>query len=157
MVKPQAKNILSLIEAEHRKVEKLFAEVEKANPYQLYECFNEIYKTLTLHARCEELVFYPAMLQYRETEKYVNEAEAEHEEAKILLEEIKSLKPSEPEFKAKINQLKNAVQHHVQEEETEIFNAISDCMSYEQLSDMGKEFQKTKARLTEEVTAAMTK
>ena len=156
MAKSQTQNILSLIEAEHRQVEKLFAEAEKADTEQLYGCFNEIYKALTLHARTEEIVFYPAMREYEETEQYIEEAEAEHEEAKILLEEIKSLKPSDSEFKTKIKQLKKAVQHHVEEEENEIFPAISECMSDTQLSDLGKEFQTTKAKLEKEVVAAMT-
>lgn len=156
MAKSQTQNILSLIEAEHRQVEKLFAEVEKADSNELYECFNEIYKALTLHARSEELVFYPAMREYEETAQYIEEAEAEHEEAKILLEEIKSLKPTDSEFKTKIKSLKKAVQHHVQEEESEIFKAISECMSDKQLSALGQEFQKTKAKLEEEVKAAMT-
>lgn len=156
MAKSQTKNILSLIEAEHRQVEKLFAEAEKADSNELYECFNEIYKALTLHARSEELVFYPAMREYEETEKYIEEAEAEHEEAKILLEEIKSLKPTDSEFKTKIKSLKKAVQHHVEEEEKEIFKAISECMTDKQLSDLGQEFQKTKTKLEEEVKTAMT-
>ncbi|BAY06967.1 hemerythrin domain-containing protein [Calothrix sp. NIES-2098] len=155
MAKSQTQNILSLIEAEHRQVEKLFAEAEKADSNQLYDCFNQIYKALTLHARTEELVFYPAMREYEETEQYIEEAEAEHEEAKILLEEIKALKPTDSEFKTKIKELKKAVQHHVGEEEEEIFPAISDCMSDRQLSELGQEFEKTKAQLEEEVKAAM--
>lgn len=156
MAKSQIQNILSLIEAEHRQVEKLFAEVENANSNELYECFNEIYIALTLHARSEELVFYPAMREYEATAQYIEEAEAEHEEAKILLEEIKSLKPTDSDFKTKIKSLKKAVQHHVEEEESEIFKAISECMSDKQLSTLGQEFQKTKAKLQEEVKAAMT-
>jgi hemerythrin superfamily protein len=156
MPKSKTQNILSLIEAEHRQVEKLFAEAEKADANELYECFNQIYKALTLHARTEELVFYPAMREYEETEQYIEEAEAEHEEAKILLEEIKSLKPTDSEFKTKIKSLKKAVQHHVEEEENEIFEAISECMSDRQLNDLGQEFQKTKAKLEEEVKTAMT-
>ncbi|OUL21084.1 hemerythrin domain-containing protein [Nostoc sp. 106C] len=156
MAKSQTQNILSLIETEHRQVEKLFAEAEKANTNQLYECFNEIYKALTLHTRSEELVFYPAMQEYEETKQYIEEAEAEHEEAKILLEEIKSLKPTDSEFKTKIQELKKAVKHHVEEEESQIFKAISDCMSEQQLAELGKEFLTTKGKLEEEVKTAMT-
>ncbi len=156
MAKSQTQNILSLIETEHRQVEKLFAEAEKADFNELYECFNEIYKALTLHTRSEELVFYPAMQEYEATAQYIEEAEAEHEEAKIILEEIKSLKPTDSEFKTKIKSLKKAVQHHVEEEESEIFKAVSECMSDKQLSALGEEFQKTKAELEEEVKTAMT-
>ncbi|WP_199316010.1 hypothetical protein [Tolypothrix sp. FACHB-123] len=48
------------------------------------------------------------------------------------------------------------MQHHVQEEESEIFPAISECMSDTELKDLGKEFQTTKAKLEAEVVAAMT-
>lgn len=86
---------------------------------------------------------------------YIEEAESEHEEAKILLEEMKLLNPSDTEFKTKIKQLKKAVQHHVEEKESGIFSALSDCMSDTQLNDLGKEFQTAKAKLESEVVAAM--
>ncbi|WP_026733339.1 hemerythrin domain-containing protein [Fischerella sp. PCC 9605] len=156
MAKATSKDILSLIEAEHRQVEQLFAEAEKADNKKLYECFNQIFKALTLHARTEELVFYPAMQEYEETKKYIEEAEKEHEEAKVILEEIKELKPGESEFQKKINELQKAVQHHVREEENKIFNAVRKCMNDEQLTNLGREFQETKAKLEPAVKAAMT-
>ncbi|MBW4561117.1 MAG: hemerythrin domain-containing protein [Mojavia pulchra JT2-VF2] len=156
MTKIQTPNIITLLEKEHRQVEKLFAEAEKANFNQLYECFNEIYRALTLHTRTEELVFYPAMREYPRTAKYIEEAEQEHEEAKIILEEIKSLKPNDSEFKKKITELKKAVKHHVEEEENEIFKSISEYMSEQKLIELGREFRKTKAQLEDEVQAAMT-
>jgi hemerythrin superfamily protein len=75
MAKTKATDILSLIEAEHRQVKKLFAEAEKAKGAKLLEQFNQIYIALNLHARTEELVFYPAMREHEETEQYIEEAE----------------------------------------------------------------------------------
>ncbi|MEH2177480.1 hemerythrin domain-containing protein [Nostoc sp.] len=75
MAKTKATDILSLIEAEHRQVEKLFAEAEKAKCAKLVEQFNQIYIEVIFHARTEELVFYPALREYEETEQYVEEAE----------------------------------------------------------------------------------
>ncbi|MCX7596304.1 MAG: hemerythrin domain-containing protein [Fischerella sp.] len=155
MAKSTSKDILSLIEADHRHFEQLFADAEKADNKKLYECFNQIFQALTLHARTEELVFYSAMQEYEETKKYVEKAEKEHEEAKVILEEIKELKPGELEFQTKINELKKAVQHHVKEEENQIFNAIRKCMNDEQLTNLGRNFQETKAKLEPAVQAAM--
>ncbi|MDZ8096164.1 MAG: hemerythrin domain-containing protein [Nostoc sp. DedQUE05] len=157
MAKTKAKStdILSLIEAEHRQVEKLFAEAEKAKGAKLVEQFNQIYIELILHARTEELVFYPALREYEETEKYVEEAEEEHEEISVILEEIKSLKPNNPEFREKISELKETLEHHVKEEENEIFHAVRECMSDRELTELGQEFQEIKAKLTSNVEAAL--
>ncbi|MDZ8089828.1 MAG: hemerythrin domain-containing protein [Nostoc sp. DedQUE12b] len=155
MAKTKATDILSLIEAEHRQVEKLFAEAEKAKGAKLVEQFNQIYIELILHARTEELVFYPALREYEETEQYVEEAEEEHEEVSVILEEIKGLKTTKPEFKEKMSELKEILEHHVEEEESEIFNAVRECMSDQELTELGQEFQETKAKLVSNVEAAL--
>ncbi|MDZ8227339.1 MULTISPECIES: hemerythrin domain-containing protein [unclassified Nostoc] len=155
MAKTKANDILSLIEAEHRQVEKLFAGAEKAKGAKLVEQFNQIYIALNLHARTEEIVFYPALRDYEQTEQYVEEAEEEHEEVSVILEEIKALKPTDPEFKEKMSELKEAVEHHVEEEESEIFSAVRECMSAEELTELGQEFQETKAKLMPDIEAAL--
>jgi hemerythrin superfamily protein len=153
--KPKATNILELIEAEHRQVEKLIAEAEKAKGAKLVEQFNQIYIAVILHARTEELVFYPALREYEETEQYVEEAEEEHEEVSVILEEIKALKHTDPEFKEKMTELKETLEHHVEEEESEIFNAVRECMSAQELTELGQEFQETKDKLVSNVEAAL--
>ncbi|MFN6487608.1 MULTISPECIES: hemerythrin domain-containing protein [unclassified Nostoc] len=155
MAKAKATDIISLIEAEHRQVETLFAEAEKTKSAKLVEQFNKIYIELILHAKTEELVFYPALREYEETEQYVKEAEEEHEEILVILEEIKGLKPTKPEFKEKMSELKETLEHHVKEEENEIFNAVRECMSDKELTELGQEFQETKAKLTSNVEAAL--
>ncbi|MEH2353884.1 hemerythrin domain-containing protein [Nostoc sp.] len=156
MAQTQAKSadILSFIETEHRQVEKLFAEAEKVKGAKLVEQFNQIYIELILHAKTEELVFYPALRKYEETEQYVEEAEEEHEEVSVILEEIKALKPTQPEFKEKMSELKETLEHHL-EEESEIFNAVRECMSAQELTELGQEFQETKAKLVSNVEAAL--
>jgi len=152
----KAKDILALIEADHRKVEELFQELEKAkSSKKTYEFLTQIYTELNLHAKAEELVFYPAMREYDETSKFIEEAEEEHAEAETLLEQIKAISPDDDQFEKKIEQLKKAVQHHVEEEESEIFEAVRDCMDDDQLKSLGKEFQEAKTKLEEEVVAAI--
>ncbi|MEH2127332.1 hemerythrin domain-containing protein [Nostoc sp.] len=156
MAKTKAKStdILSLIAAEHHQVEKLFAEAEKAKGAKLVEQFNQIYIELILHARTEELVLYPALREYEETEQYVEKAEEEHEEVSVILEEIKALKPTQAEFQEKMSELKEILENHV-EEESEIFNAVRECMSDRELTGLGQEFQETKAKLVSNVEAAL--
>lgn len=156
MTTARTQDILSLIEAEHRQVEQLFTKIETAENTKLYDYFNQIYKALNLHTRAEEFVFYPVMQEYEETRKYIQEAQEEHEQAKALLEELKVLKPAESEFKTKMSELKKAVQHHVQKEESEIFSAVRQCMNQKQLTQLGQEFQEAKPKIEEDVEVAMT-
>lgn len=152
----KAKDILVLIEADHREVEKLFAEIENAKgAKKAQEIFNQIYKELNLHTKAEELVLYPAMQEYEETQEYIEEAEQEHNSAKILLEEMKALSPNDSEFKDKMQQLKEAVMHHVEEEEEEVFEAVRDCMDDKELQELGQEFQDAKARLEPDIKVIM--
>lgn len=149
-------DILALIEADHRNVEQLFAEFENTKGSRKpLEIFNQIYKELTLHARAEELVFYPAMQEYNETKPYIEEAEKEHNSAKILLERMKAFNPADSEFQTKMKHLKETILHHVREEESEIFDAVRKCIQDQKLQELGQEFQDAKARLEPDVEVAL--
>jgi hemerythrin superfamily protein len=149
-------SILTLIESDHEAVEQLFEDIEEAEkPKEIQSYFEEIYKELTLHAHAEEIVFYPAMMEYEETREYVEEAEAEHNSAKILLEQMKQLGASHPEFATKMTHLKETILHHVEEEENELFEAVEKCMDKEKLSQLGMEFQQAKANYKPSLEAAM--
>ncbi len=156
MTPAKTMNILSLIESEHRQIEQLFTKLETAQNNELYTCFNKLYKAFNLHTRAEELVFYRAMQEYEGTQKYVRESEEEHTKAKMLLEEIQEFKPTDPEFKSKMNQLKKAIQQHVQKEESQIFNALRKYMNQQQLAKLGQDFQRIKTKLEKEIDRAMT-
>lgn len=151
----KTKNILALIEADHRKVEELFAELEGTKDAKKgQKIFAQIYKELNLHSKAEELVFYPAMQEYDETQEYIEEAEEEHTSVKILLEEMMALKPNDAEFQTKMQQLKEAVTHHVEEEESEIFEVVRECMDDEELEELAQEFTEAKTRLESDVQIA---
>ncbi len=155
MAKKKSQDILELILADHREVENLFSKIEKAkNPEQFYSFFTQIYKELNLHSRAEELVFYPALREFEDTDDIIEEAEAEHEEAAAMLEEMKALSPDSEEFPDRIAELKEAVMHHLQEEESEVFEIIRDYMDEEELSALGQEFQQAKTKLEAEINEA---
>ncbi|HEY9598147.1 MAG TPA: hemerythrin domain-containing protein, partial [Cyanophyceae cyanobacterium] len=103
--------IFELIKGDHRKVESLFAEMENTkSAKKLDQSFKQLCQELTIHAQVEELTFYPTMRDNKKTEKLVDEAEEEHVEVKVLLEQLKSLDSSSSEFKDKMSQLKQAVE-----------------------------------------------
>jgi hemerythrin superfamily protein len=148
-------DIFELIKADHRKVEELFSQIEKTNSSkQLDQYFKQLYKELNIHAQVEELTFYPSMRNYEDTEELVDEAEEEHTEVKVMLEQMKSMDSTSAEFKQKIIQLKDAVGHHVQEEENEIFPKVRQSMSDEELKQLVTEFQEVKKTLQAQMSAA---
>ncbi|HEY9748323.1 MAG TPA: hemerythrin domain-containing protein [Allocoleopsis sp.] len=158
MAKSKNSDLLALITTDHREVEQLFAKLEKtSSTEQLYESFNQLYKEINLHARAEELVFYPALREYEDTDEMIEEAEAEHEESAALLEEIKALSPESDEFQDKISELKAAFMHHVQEEESEVFETVRDCMDEQQLKQLGQEFQQAKTKLEADIVEAVSR
>ena len=148
-------DIFELIKADHRKVEEIFSEIENTNrSKQLDKYFNQLYKDLNIHAQVEELTFYPTMRNHKATEKFLEEAEEEHTEVKVMLEQMKSMDSTSAEFPEKIKQLKKAVQHHVQEEENEIFPQVRKSMKDEELKQVATEFQEVKIKLQDEMSFA---
>jgi hemerythrin superfamily protein len=148
-------DIFELIAQEHRKVEKLFSQIESTkDAKKRSRLFEQIYQELNLHARVEELTFYPSMRDHEDIEDLVDEAEEEHNEVKILLEELKALSPTSHEFTEKISELQEAVEHHVEEEEEEIFPQLRDVMSDEELEELAQEFQETKSKLQKDMAGA---
>jgi hypothetical protein len=81
----------------------------------------QICAELTLHAEVEEQIFYPATREAIDDDDMLNEAEVEHASAKDLIAQIESGDPSDPLWDAKVSVLGEYVDHHVQEEEEEMF------------------------------------
>ncbi|MBW4547776.1 MAG: hemerythrin domain-containing protein [Symplocastrum torsivum CPER-KK1] len=146
-------SIRDLIRMDHAKVNTLFVEVQGTNdPQKLQEYFGQIYKDLTAHSEAEEQIVYPAVRSYYADTQELYDEQAE---MKQMLEEIKSMNPSNiDDFKAKVQQLMSAVLKHVQEEENDMFPKIRDNFSDEQQKQMATQFKEAKSRLQQEMAAS---
>ncbi len=114
------------LEEDHRRVRTLLEEYGKCGDQAYAEkagLFEEIEKELTLHARIEEAVFYPAIegIDDEDAGRLVDEAHEEHEIVRTLLGELSGLTPRDPAFDAKVKVLGEQVEHHASEEEKRIF------------------------------------
>lgn len=148
-------DVLDLIKADHRQVETLFSEIESTDePHKLYECFNQLYNALNVHVEVKEQIFYPAIRNCQDTEELVDEAQQEHSKAKQMLEDLEYLSPTSVEFKQKIGELKQAIQHHVQEQENEVFSKVRECMSQKEREQLGSKFEALKRKLRSEISVA---
>ncbi len=108
---------VALLKNDHREVEKLFAEYEKAtNRSRKQSIIEQVAQMLKIHSELEEKIFYPAVRQEAEADAKLDEAQVEHDTVKILINELES--GAQSEFRdAKFKVLSEYVKHHVQEEE----------------------------------------
>jgi len=137
---------------EHTKARTLFGEIENSNdPQKIQEYFGQLYKDLTSHVEAEEQVVYPAVRSYYEGTQMLYDEQAEQ---KRMLDEIKAMSPASAEFKDKVRQLKDAVLHHVREEENDMFPKIRDNFSREQEEQMATEFKNAKSQIQDRLAAA---
>jgi len=136
----------SLLKADHRKVEELFSQLESARGQAKIRVFQQIKTELDLHAQIEEKVFYPALEEPKETHELTMEAYEEHDVVKKLLRELSRAKSPNEEWEAKAKVLQENVEHHVEEEENELFTKAEAVLSQEELETLGEQMESEKER-----------
>ena len=135
-----------LLKADHEKVAGLFEQLEAASGKAKLSVFNQIRAELELHAQIEEKIFYPALEKPEETHDLTLEAYEEHAVVKKLLKELGSSRNANEEWEAKAKVLQENVEHHVEEEEGELFPKAESALSPEQLETLGQKMEAEKAR-----------
>jgi hemerythrin superfamily protein len=135
-----------LLKADHRKVEQLFTELESAGGKGKLEVFAQIKTELELHTHIEEKVFYPALEEPEETHDLTLEAYEEHAVVKDLLKKLSRARTANDEWEAQAKVLQENVEHHVEEEENELFPKAEAALGEEELEDLGDRMEAEKAR-----------
>jgi hypothetical protein len=116
---------IELLTNDHEEVKAKFAQFEELGPRAFAakkKLADQICEALTIHALVEEEIFYPAVReQVKKGEDLINEAVVEHASAKELIAQIQGMSADEELFDAKILVLSEQIEHHVKEEEGEMF------------------------------------
>ena len=118
---------ITLLTADHEKVKKLFKSFEKLSDKMVdekEELVADICAALTVHATIEEELFYPAAREAFEEQDLLDEAEVEHASAKELISQLESMTPGDELYDAKVTVLAEYIDHHVTEEQDEMFPKI---------------------------------
>lgn len=120
---------IKLLTADHAEVKALFKQYEKlvkaeASDGEKQEVAQTICQMVTVHAQIEEEIFYPAAREVLEEQDLVDEADIEHASAKDLIAQIQASDPSDDHFDAKVKVLGEYIDHHVQEEQNELFKEV---------------------------------
>jgi iron-sulfur cluster repair protein YtfE (RIC family) len=136
---------LELLKEDHDKVSELFKKVKatesEAAHHQLFE---KIKEELETHTHIEETIFYPAIIKNEEIKDIVMEGLEEHKQAKTLLREIPTLADGSEKFEAKLKVLMEDIEHHVKEEEEEMFPKVKKAFDKEELEELGAELETAK-------------
>jgi hemerythrin superfamily protein len=136
----------SLLKADHRKVEDLFSQLESARGQAKLRVFEQIKSELELHTHIEETIFYPALEKPKQTHDLTMEAYEEHNVVKKLLQEMSRARTPNEEWEAKAKVLQENVEHHVEEEEGELFQKAEAALSEEDLETLGEQMESEKER-----------
>ena len=147
-----------LLEHDHAEVKKLFKQYDKlknsdADASDRQALAEQICTMLTVHATIEEELFYPAARAADVDSDLLDEAEVEHASAKELVAQIRSMDPDDGLYDAKVTVLGEYIDHHVQEEEGEMFPK---CRKSEMdLAALAAELSQRKSELMAEEAEAM--
>lgn len=145
-------NAIALLKSDHRTVEDLFEEYEHARKAERKQALvQQICDELTVHAQLEETAFYPAAQKAlgKEGEDLVDEAKVEHNSLKWLIAQLEEEGPDSALYEAKVTVLKEYVQHHVKEEEKEMFPKLRKTDL--DLDDLGATLLETKQQLQQQL------
>lgn len=138
---------LELLKQDHQAVKDLFDQIDDAeDSKQRKKLFDQIDTQLNIHAHIEETVFYPEMQKIDELKDMVEEALEEHQEVKTLLEEIEGRDPEGDQFIASLEELMENVEHHVAEEEDEMFPKVRERCEQATLDRLGDQLESAKGK-----------
>ena len=115
---------IALLMEDHEYVKKAFRAFGKMDEEDQPALVKQVCAALKVHTKIEEEIFYPAVRRAIKDEDLMNEAEVEHDSAKSLIKQLERMKPSDPKFAATFTVLGEYVNHHVKEEEEEMFPKV---------------------------------
>lgn len=152
---PASLDAVSLLMDDHKKVKKLFKDFEKLAKADdvdaKVEVANQICEELTIHTTIEEEIFYPAARAAIDDDDMLNEAEIEHATAKDLIAQIREMAGDDEMYDATVKVLSEYINHHVEEEETEMFPKAKKAKM--DLEGLGIQMMERKEELSAEAVA----
>ena len=140
-------NALTLLKEDHARFKKMLAEgeqtTERAEKTRA-ELFERLKSDLEVHERIEEEVLYPALKSHPKSEDIAYEGFEEHHVVDTIFSELESTPVDSPEWTAKFKVAKENIEHHIEEEEGEMFKTTRQLFSDDELERMGQRMQEIK-------------
>ena len=142
-------NAFRLLKTDHKTVAGIMEKIEATTKRAVKsreDLFAQLKNELDIHAQIEETILYPVLEKAKETHDISLEAYEEHRVVKQLLSELESEPKNAEEWTAKFTVLKENVEHHVEEEEGEMFKKARKVLSEEELEELGRRLEAAKGK-----------
>ena len=148
-------NALTLLKEDHAKVKGLLAELEATTERGVktrQDLFSKIKLELTAHEIIEEEIFYPALKEHPRAKEIVLEGYEEHSVVDTLMGELEALPVDDETWGPKAKVMKENIEHHVEEEEGEMFEKARQVFDRNELEALGTQMAERKAEAMEELS-----
>ena len=143
---------LTLLKEDHEKMKKMLAEGEQTTERAekgRTELLAKIKRELTIHEQIEEEIFYPALHQHPRAKEIVAEGYEEHHVVDTILGELEQTPGSDERWAAKFKVAKENIEHHIEEEEGEMFGKARQVFDRQELEALGTQMMELKRAATE--------
>jgi hemerythrin superfamily protein len=141
---------ISVLKKQHSQVATLFTEFETTRGRQ-EDVVQQICQKLTIHDKIERDLFYPAVIQLNaEIGHIILESLEEHHLVQVMLKQLADIDASDKSYEAKVTVLKELVQHHVREEETELFKMVREVVDEDTLNRLGRQMTEATDQLQQQ-------
>lgn len=141
---------ISLLKEDHDRVKKLLIELDSTTERGVKtrdELFTKIRHELQVHEAIEEEIFYPALKEHPKTKELVLEAYEEHNVVNMIMQEIEDVPYDDETWGAKLTVMKENLEHHIDEEESEMFKQARRVFDKNELGELGDRMQARKEEL----------
>jgi hemerythrin-like domain-containing protein len=141
---------ITLLKDDHQKMKKLLTELESTTEQGVKtreQLFTKVKEELTVHETIEEEIFYPALKGHPKTKEITLEAYEEHGVVDMVMAEIEGLSYDDEKWGAKFKVMKENIEHHIEEEENEMFKQARDVFETQELKALGEQMMARKEQL----------
>lgn len=148
---------LSLLKKDHDKVKKMLEELESTTERGVktrQELFTKLKQELQVHEAIEEEIFYPALKNHPKTKEIALEGYEEHHVVDMVMAEIEEVAFDDETWGAKFTVMKENLEHHIEEEEGEMFTQAKQVFDRDELAQLGESMAARKQELMQQAPAA---
>ena len=148
---------MALLKEDHLKVKKMLAELESTTERGVKtreELFTRVKQELVVHEAIEEEIFYPALKEHPKTKEIALEGYEEHHVVDTVMAEIEGVAYDDEKWGAKFTVMKENLEHHIEEEEGEMFKQARQVFDQDELTQLGESMKARKEELMRQQSSA---
>jgi hemerythrin-like domain-containing protein len=144
-------NAIELLKADHERVKSILSQLSESTERGVKkrtDLLNKLEMEITIHTKLEEEILYPAFKEAggKEQDIMYYEAKEEHRTVdSLVLPDLKETDPSTPEFAGRVKVVKELLEHHIEEEESEMFPQANKLLGKAKLEELGAQMEALKA------------